>query len=156
MRMQRLIRSAALLFVPLVLAACGGGGDPQAPAQSPAAGTGVTEAGGSGEAIAVAEVQMARMIGDTRSSEPATTFAPTDTILAVVLTQGSGSALLAAQWFFGPDRQSIYREEHRIDARGNGMSQFAIAKGDGFPPGEYAVEVSLEGEVVATREFTVQ
>ena len=155
MRMRPVIRSAVLLSVSLALAACGSDNDSPASTAPAGVGAGAQAKAGSGE-ISVAEVQMARMIGDTRSSEPATTFAPTDTILAVVLTQGSGSAVLAAQWFFGPDRQSIYREEHRIDARGNGMSQFAIAKADGFPAGPYAVEVTLDGTIVASRDFTVQ
>jgi hypothetical protein len=107
--------------------------------------------------LSIAEVQMARAVGeDMRAAEPATTFAPADAIYAVVLTEGAGTGTIAARWTFGPDRQPVYQEEHKIDVKGPGVNNFRITKPDGFPAGDYQVDILLDGNVEATRQFKVQ
>lgn len=108
-------------------------------------------------ALTIAEVQMAKAVGeDMRAAEPTTTFAPNDAIFAVVLTEGVGTGVISARWTFGADRQPVYQEEHKIDAKGPGVNNFRITKPDGFPVGDYQVDILLDGTVASTREFKVQ
>jgi hypothetical protein len=119
---------------------------PPAPVPAPAA-----------TSVRVAEVQMARMVGeDMRATEPTTTFAATDAIYAVELTEGAGNGTLGARWTFGAEREPVHQEEHSIQATGPGVHNFRITKPDGFPAGDYQVEVVLDGAVVQTRDFKVQ
>lgn len=107
--------------------------------------------------LTIAEVQMAKAVDeDFRAAEPTTTFAPNDAIYAVVLTEGVGTATLAARWTYGADRQPVYQEEHKINATGPGVNNFRITKPDGFPAGDYQVEVLLDGVVASSRDFKVQ
>jgi len=73
-----------------------------------------------------------------------------------VLTEGEGAGIIAARWTYGPERQPVYQEEHKIDAKGPGVNNFRITKPDGFPAGDYQVDILLDGAVVSTREFKVQ
>jgi hypothetical protein len=128
-----------------------------APATSPAAPASESAATSPSDTLTVAEVQMAKAVGeDMRAAEPTTTFSPNDAIHAVVLTEGAGSATIAARWTYGADRQPVYQEEHRIEANGPGVNNFRITKPDGFPAGDYQVEILLDGVVASTREFKVQ
>jgi hypothetical protein len=107
--------------------------------------------------IRIAEVQMARMVGeDMRATEPTTTFAPADAIYAVVLTEGTGAGTIGARWTYGAEREPVYQEEHAIEPTGPGVHNFRITKPDGFPAGDYQVEVVLDGAVVQTRQFKVE
>lgn len=108
-------------------------------------------------AVRVTDVQMARTVGeDMRATEQATTFAPADAIYAVVLTDGTGNGTIGARWTYGAEREPVYQEEHAIQATGPGVHNFRITKPDGFPAGDYQVEIVLDGAVVQTRDFKVQ
>lgn len=105
----------------------------------------------------IAEVQLARAVGeDMRATEPTMNFKPADAIYAIVMTEGVGSAELGARWTYGANRQPVYQEQHRIDATGPGVHNFRITKADGFPAGNYRVEITLDGVVAATRDFKVE
>lgn len=107
--------------------------------------------------VRIAEVQMARMVGeDMRATEPTTTFAPADAIYAVVLTEGTGAGTIGARWSYGAEREPVYQEEHAIEPTGPGVHNFRITKPDGFPAGDYQVEIVLDGAVVQTRDFKVE
>lgn len=127
---------------------------PAAPAVDPPAATAPAPAA---QAVTVVEVQLARAVGDDmRATEPTTSFTPTDAIHAVVLTEGTGSGRLGAQWSYGAEKQPVYQEEHEINATGPGAHNFRITKGDGFPAGDYQVDILLDGTIVATRSFKVE
>lgn len=146
-----------LLILLLATCLCTCSGDPP-----PASATSSTDAVESSAPTApatgvqVAEVQMARSARDGSMIEPTTQFAGDDLITAVVLTQGRGRHQLAAHWYFGNGRLSIHRESHDIEPAGEAAHSFGIAKADGFPPGEYQVEILLDGSLVASREFTIE
>lgn len=90
---------------------------------------------------------------------PATTFKPTDKIFVSVTTAtsdpaGSVPGKLGAKWSF-QDGQVVNDETRDVTFTGNGNTAFSIAKPDGWPVGKYKVEVSLDGNVVQTKEFEV-
>lgn len=87
-------------------------------------------------------------------------FKPADTITASVSTATSDPAAtvagsLGAKWFFEGD-QLVNEETKTFSFAGPGVTNFQISKPDGWPVGKYKLEVSLDGAVVQTREFTVK
>ena len=109
----------------------------------------------------VTAVDLGNAVGaDNRVTTPATTFAPKDTIYAAVTTRTSDSAAtvpgkLGARWTF-QDGQTVHEESRDANLTGDGTTTFQISKPDGFPPGRYKVEISLDGSVVQSKEFEVK
>ena len=107
--------------------------------------------------LTVADVQLGSALGEDGNPAPVRdTFAPSDAIHAVVATTGTGNAALAANWSFGADRQAVHQEEHRIDTDGPARHLFRINMDDGFPVGDYHLDISLDGNVVSSKSFKVQ
>lgn len=95
--------------------------------------------------------------GTERVTDAKTDFAPTDrTIIASVVTQSSApsSGELRARWTF-QDGQVVDESTERFDFSGPGVTNFRVTNPENWPVGKYRVEVSLDGNVVQTREFTV-
>ena len=84
-----------------------------------------------------------------------TSFAPTDTIYASVDTSGNGSATLAAKWTY-QDGQTVHEDSKSLDASGPETTAFMISKPSGLPAGSYKVEISLDGNQVASKDFSVK
>ena len=109
----------------------------------------------------VTAVDLGNSIGaDMKVATPSTSFAPTDTIYASVATStsdpaGSVPGTLSATWTF-EDGQVVNEESKSVNLTGAGNTEFHIAKPDGFPAGSYKVEISLDGNVVQSKDFTVQ
>lgn len=84
-------------------------------------------------------------------------FAKTDTIYAGVATTGTAaSATLSARWTYGADNQLVDESSQTIAPTGPATTTFHIAKPDGWPTGSYKVDISLNGQPVATESFEVE
>ena len=97
---------------------------------------------------------------DGRVVAGTTTFATTDTITGSVMTTtgtptGRASGTLGARWTF-EDGQVVNQESKTFEFTGPGVTNFQISKPDGWPVGRYRVEISLDGQVVQTRDFEVR
>ncbi|MDR2011826.1 MAG: hypothetical protein LBQ20_01995 [Rhodanobacter sp.] len=89
-------------------------------------------------------------------SEPATTFSTQDVIYASVSTAGSApDAVLTAKWTY-KDGQLVNQTSQAIAPDEDAVTSFHISKPDGWPTGSYKVEILLNGQSVATKEFSVQ
>ncbi|TWT22292.1 hypothetical protein FQY83_04475 [Luteimonas marina] len=86
---------------------------------------------------------------------PLTAFAAGDTIHASVATDGASPGSLTAKWTHVDSSQTVAEETKDVPA-GPAVTDFHIAKPDGWPTGKYKVEVSLDGSVVNTSEFEVK
>lgn len=110
----------------------------------------------------VTAVSLGNAVGaDGKVAAPATTFAPADTIYAAVDTQTSDAAAsvpgkLSAKWTHVDSNQVITEESKDFAFTGPGTTTFQISKPDGWPPGKYKLEVSLDGAVVNTTDFEVK
>ncbi|MDR6990042.1 hypothetical protein [Luteimonas sp. 3794] len=103
----------------------------------------------------VTSVELGNAVDDqNRVSTPASEFATTDTIYASVGTEGESAAKLAARWTFG-EGQLVRNTEADVVA-GPQVIAFDIHHPEGWPVGTYKLEVSLDGTVVETREFSVK
>lgn len=92
---------------------------------------------------------------DEKVESPATSFKPSDTIYASVLTEGSApSVSLRARWLF-EGSQLVNDSTQTIEPNGPTATEFHVSKPDGWPRGKYKVEVQVNGEPAASTEFTV-
>ena len=85
------------------------------------------------------------------------TFAPKDTIYAVVTTTSTGMAnnTVSAKWTY-QGGVPVSSGEEKIAANGPATTTFHIAKPDGFPAGRYTVEISIDGKVANSTSFDVK
>ena len=85
------------------------------------------------------------------------TFAPKDTIYAVITTTSTGmtNATVSAKWTYRGG-VPISSGEEKVAANGAATTTFHIAKPDGFPVGRYIIEISIDGEVANSTSFDVK
>ena len=93
---------------------------------------------------------------DKRVANGTDNFAPTDTIYASVVTEGSApSKTIVARWTF-QDGQVVKEETQTIAPSGAAATEFHIMKPSGWPVGKYKVEILVDGASVGTKEFEVK
>jgi hypothetical protein len=144
----------------LALSACGKNEEPApppvaAPASAPAP-TPVTPPPAPAP-VAVSSVDLGSAVGpDQKVTAATTTFAPKDTIYAAVSTTGMApSAVLNAKFTY-QDGQTVNESSQTIAPNGAAVTAFHISKPDGWPTGNYKVEISLDGTSVASKDFSVK
>jgi hypothetical protein len=109
------------------------------------------------EAFRVEDVELGRELGtDKRVADETDSFAPTDTIFAVVETEGAApAAVLTARWTY-EDGQLVSETTETIAPTGPAVTEFHIAKPDGWPTGKYKVQIIADGRPAAERDFEVR
>jgi hypothetical protein len=128
---------------------------PAAPVSAPAPQQSPTPASTSSPVTLVA-VDLGSAVGpDQKVTTATTTFTPKDTIYASVATDGTGTATLDAKWTY-QDGQTVKEDSKTIDATGPATTTFSISKPDGWPAGNYRVDISLNGTQAASKDFSVQ
>ena len=109
-------------------------------------------------AVAVTDVSLGKSIGpDKKVVTPTDTFAPKDTIFASVSTDGTApAAVIHAKWTF-QDGQTVKDDSRTVALAGPAVTEFSIQKPDGWPKGNYKVEIMVEGGPPATtKTFRVE
>jgi hypothetical protein len=100
-------------------------------------------------------IQLGRGLNDDRTVSGFTTsFKPTDTIYAAVLTDGAGSGNVKARWLYAG--RLVSEPERDVTYKGPASTEFHIQNTSGFPPGNYTVELFLDGNAVGSRSFRVE
>ena len=107
--------------------------------------------------VAVDEIRLGKAIGaDKRVTDETNDFRRTETIYASVRTTGTApSATLVARWTF-QDGQVVSEDSRSITPNGTAVTEFSVSKPDGFPAGNYKVEIMLDGRSVGTKDFAVK
>ena len=150
---NRLTRYALMLALVPALAACGGD-DEVTPEIETQPGAEVTI-----EELRITDVELGRSVGtDNRITDDRDTddFAPMDTIYVAVETEGAvAGSPLTARWTF-QDGQVVDESSQTISPTGPAVTQFHISKPDGFPVGNYSVEILLNGRSVEKKDFEVK
>jgi hypothetical protein len=143
-------RALVVALVPAVWA-CGGRDEPVVDTP-PAADVGT-------QAVRVTNVDLGTAVGaDNRVAADAVTtdFRPSDTIHAAVTTDGTASgASLTARWTY-QDGQVVDETTQSVAGSGTAVTHFQISMPTGFPPGDYQVEILLNGNRVESKSFRVQ
>ena len=121
---------------------------PQAQTSPPAAGV-----------VSVANISLGKALGPDKKVAAATdTFAKGDTIYAVVETTGSDRATLKAKWTYhkGDKTAAVSEDSKTISPSGPAATEFHVSKPDGWPLGDYQVEILLNDKSVGTRKFVIK
>jgi hypothetical protein len=128
----------------LVSAGCRGKGE-----------TGTT--GTTGAGVRVTDVSLGRAIGGDKAITDSTdTFRPNDTIYASIATDGTAaSTSLRARWTY-QDGQVVNDSNRTITSNNRERTEFHISKPDGFPTGNYQVEIFVDGRSAETKKFEVK
>jgi len=149
---MRHFRSAATFAVLAVLStgACSKKEEPPPPVPATLAPTPVP--------FRVTSVDLGKSIGeDKKVTAPVAVFGVHDTIFAAISTEGAAAKVtLKATWTFGAKATLVNEETRDIAPTGPSVTEFHIAKPSGWPVGKYKLEVSADGNPVATKEFDVQ
>ena len=111
--------------------------------------------------VEVTDVQLGTEVGDDRGvTSPQTSFAADDdTIFAAVTTTSDSTspatAALGVRWTY-QDGQLIDERTETLNFTGRDITNFRVSNAEGWPMGSYNVEITLDGNVVENRQFTIQ
>lgn len=139
----------------LMLGACGKKDTPPASPPPPAAATPAPAEAG----VTVTAVKLGKSIGaDKKVTAASDSFSPKDTIYAEVATTGAGTATLKAKWTYSKDGKTadVKEDTMQIAPAGPATNEFHVSKPDGWPAGEYVVEIWVNGKSAGTHRFSVK
>ena len=141
----------------LALAACGKKEAPKtAPTQAP---TSAPAPSSAPAGIAVSGVTAGKAIGaDKKVTAPTEAFATGDTMYVSIDTTGSGTAKLDAKWTYhkGGSVAVVKEDSMTLATTGPATHEFHVSKPDGWPAGNYEVEVMLDGKSAGLKKLTVK
>ena len=147
----------SLAVLLLGLNACGKKEEPRTippPTSAPAPVPSTTSAG-----VTVVTITLGNAVGaDKKVTRAGDSFGAKDTIHASVESTGTGTATLKAKWTYRKNGQeSLVKEDTQtISPTGSASSEFHVSKPDGWPAGDYQVEISVDGKSAGTKNFTVK
>ena len=104
--------------------------------------------------LELANLQIGRSLNQDRSVGSITTlFKPNETVYVAVQTNAAGKGTISVKWKFG--EQVIDEPSKTVSFDGPGSTEFHLQNSGGFPPGDYSVDVFIDGQPVGTRAFKV-
>jgi hypothetical protein len=88
----------------------------------------------------------------------AESFAKGDTIYASIDTTGTGNATLKAKWTYSKDGQTavVKEDSMTISTSGPATHEFHVSKPDGWPAGDYQVEIFVDDKPAGARKYSVK
>ena len=149
-------KSFFILVVALgvVMSACGKKEEAPRPPSIPAPSTTTAPAG-----VTVSMISLGKALGTGKKvAQSADSFGTKDTIYASVDTAGTGTATLKAKWTYRKNGQeAIVKEDTQtIVTTGAATSEFHVSKPDGWPTGDYQVEIFVADKSAGSKTFTVK
>ena len=109
--------------------------------------------------VTVGSITLGNAIGAGKKvSQASDSFGKKDTIYAVVDTTGAGTATLKAKWTYrkGGQESLVKEDKQTITPTGPASSEFHISKPDGWPAGDYQVEIFVDDKPARSKAFTVK
>jgi hypothetical protein len=114
---------------------------------------GVTAACNDGP-LELANIQTGRSLNQDRSVASITTlFKPNEVVYVSVQTKAAGKGTISVKWKFGS--QLIDEPSKQVSYDGPASTEFHMQNSGGFPPGDYSVDVFIDGAQVGSRAFKV-
>jgi hypothetical protein len=108
-------------------------------------------------AFRVVSVDLGKSIGaDKKVTAPSTTFAPRDTIYAVVSSEGTSPAATLAVHWLDQNGKVIAQDSAKITPTGPAATEFHLIKKSPFPQGKYKVEVLADGQSAGSMDFEIK
>ena len=109
--------------------------------------------------VTVGSITLGNAISASKKvTQAADSFGKKDTIYAAVDTTGAGTAKLHAKWTYrkGGQESLVKEESQTIAPTGPASSEFHISKPDGWPTGDYQVEIFVNDKSAGSKSFTVK
>lgn len=107
------------------------------------------------EPLRVTALQLGRSRNADNSVGGHTTqFRPDQAIYASAYTDGPGAGTIVARWIYAG--RVVSEERKNVSYTREAFTEFHIQNSGGFPPGDYRVEILLDGTEVASRDFRVR
>lgn len=104
--------------------------------------------------LELANIQVGRSLNQDRSISSITTlFKPNETIYVSVQTKAAGKGTISVTWKYGT--RVIDQPSKQVDYNGPASTEFHMQNSGGFPPGDYSVDVLIDGVQVGSRAFKV-
>lgn len=104
--------------------------------------------------LRVDAIQLGRSLNpDNTVAIHSTLFKTTDTVYVSILTPEAGSGDLGVRWIY--EGRLVDEPIKPVSYRKAMATTFQLHNGNGFPPGDYSVEVLVNGETVGHRAFRV-
>jgi TRAP-type C4-dicarboxylate transport system substrate-binding protein len=104
--------------------------------------------------LKVETLQLGRSLSaDNSVAEPTTTFKPNETVYVSALNAERGDGTIRVKWYYGT--QLLSDREKRVSFKGAGATEFNLQSAGNFPPGDYSVEVEVNGAPVGKRNFSI-
>jgi hypothetical protein len=104
--------------------------------------------------LKVATIQTGKSLNSDNSvGEHTTRFRRGDTMYVAVLNDGPGAGTLTARWTYVG--RLVSEDTRKVSYGDSAATEFHITNSSGFPPGDYAVEILLDGKPVETRNLRV-
>lgn len=105
--------------------------------------------------LEVGGVQLGRTLNtDNTVGNLTTTFKPDDTVYVSVRTTDTGRGTIGVRWEH--EGRVINEFSKPVSYQGEAFTEFHLRYPGGTPPGNYAVELFLDGVSVERRTFTVE
>jgi len=105
--------------------------------------------------LELANIQVGRSLNQDGSIASITTlFKPSETIYVAVQT-GAGKGVIGVRWKFGNKVVAEPTKSVNYNA-GPKSTEFHLQNSGGFPPGDYSVDVLIDGVQVGSRNFKVE
>lgn len=110
---------------------------------------------GPSEPLNIVGIQTGKSLNSDNSiGRHAIAFHPDDTMYVSVLTNGRGAGTLTVKWLL---RGTLLHEvTKKVSYNGQAATDFRFAAADGFPVGDYTVEVIVDGKPFETRRIKVE
>ena len=104
--------------------------------------------------LQLSNIQIGRALNQDRSVSSITTlFKPSETVYVAVQTTAAGKGVVGVKWKFGS--QVIDEPTKQVSYDGPASTEFHLQNSGGFPPGDYSVDIFIDGVQVGTRAFKV-
>ncbi len=105
--------------------------------------------------LELANIQIGRALNQDGSVASITTlFKPSETVYVAVQT-GAGKGVIGVKWKYG--NKVVGEPTKSVDYNsGPKSTEFHLQNSGGFPPGDYSVDVFIDGVQVGTRAFKVE
>lgn len=104
--------------------------------------------------LQLANIQVGRSLNQDRSISSITTlFKPNETVYVSVQTTAAGKGTVSVKWKYGT--RVVAEPSKPVSYDGPASTEFHMQNSGGFPPGDYSVDVFIDGVQVGSRSFKV-
>lgn len=110
---------------------------------------------GPSQPIRISTIQLGRSLNpDKTVGQHTTAFKPFDTMYVSALNPEKGYGTISVRWMYAG--RLVSEPSADVSYKGPAATEFHIQNSSGFPPGDYSVEVFLNGQSVGKRNYRVE